>query len=291
LLSGLWFAQGHYREGRRWVEHALERSAPAAPLTRAQALLVAGMLAVFQADYDHAARFVDDAMAVVRELGDPHRIGEAMTYAAFVAYRRGAYGQAQALLRDAEGLLAHHPLVAPGALAIFGPGDVALAQEAFGDAVRMYQETITRLQAPRYAFSLSDAQAGLAAAYLCTGHTPQAVALYDACLQRSRDQGFAPLAVSALLGFAAVAVAADCLEVGAHLLGAAEGAAADLGLALFPRDRPVRDRALAALETGLGAERLAALRRAGQAHSIAQAAQEARHLVMETALAPPAALP
>jgi tetratricopeptide (TPR) repeat protein len=256
-------------------------------MARAQALLVAGMLTVFQADYDQSVRFIDEALAVVRELNDPHLIGEAMTCAAFVAYREGDYSRATAQLREADRLLAGHPLAAPGALAIFGPGDVALAQEDFTAAALKYQEMISRLQASRYAFSLSDAEAGLAGVYFCTGRLPEAAALYSASLQRSRDRNFAPLATSALFGFAGLAAGAGQFELGARLLGAAEGMAERLGLAIFPRDLPVRNRSLTALKREMDEERLATLRGAGRTLSMDHVTQEAGNLAATLVAAPP----
>jgi hypothetical protein len=73
------------------------------------------------------------------------------------------------------------------------------------------------------------------------------------------------LAVSSLNGLAGVAAASGQPKAGARLLGAAEGLASSLGAPAYPRDRPVRARALAALTAALGPQRLAAAREAGRA--------------------------
>ena len=57
---------------------------------------------------------------------------------------------------------------------------------------------------------------------------------------------------SSLHGLAGVAAESGQPEAGARLLGAAEGLAASLGAPAYPRDQPVRARALAALTAALG---------------------------------------
>jgi hypothetical protein len=68
-----------------------------------------------------------------------------------------------------------------------------------------------------------------------------------------------------LNGLAGVAAASGQPEAGARLLGAAEGLASSLGAPAYPRDQPVRARALAALTAALGPQRLAAARESGRA--------------------------
>jgi hypothetical protein len=125
-------------------------------------------------------------------------------------------------------------------------------------------------------WDLSDAQAGLGAVNVLTGDLVRAAALYRESLDRAQEQGMTVLVGSALFGLAAIASAAGQPESGAHLLGAAEGITAPLGVPLFPRDSPVRDHALAALTTALGEERLAAAREAGRALTMEAAIGEAR---------------
>ena len=100
LLYGLWLAHGQYREGLRWLERALERSSQTASAGRVQALVAAGMLALFQGDYARAATFSPEAVALAQELDDPLLVGQALTIAGFLAYRQGEYGQAEDLLNE-----------------------------------------------------------------------------------------------------------------------------------------------------------------------------------------------
>jgi hypothetical protein len=118
-------------------------------------------------------------------------------------------------------------------------------------------------------------QAGLAAVRYLTGDLPGAAALYGESLQQSYALAFWPLVVSSLLGLAGIAVDAGQPEVGTRLLGATESFATLLGAPLFTRDGPVYERVLAALRSGLGEDRLVAMREAGSTLGIDQAVAEA----------------
>jgi hypothetical protein len=86
-----------------------------------------------------------------------------------------------------------------------------------------------------------------------------------------------PLMVgSSLHGLAGVAAESGRPEAGARLLGAAEGLASSLGAPAYPRDQPVRARALIALTAELGEEQLATAREAGRALTLEAAIAEAQ---------------
>jgi predicted ATPase len=296
MLYGLWFQRGLYREARQWVNQALERSTQTASVARGEALVAAGFMAAFQGDYTQADIFVDEGLALALELDDPVLIGDALSYAALICYRRGAFARAEALLAaliwyrrsafeladalldEALTLLRDRAHRTTGALIVQLPGDVALAQERFDLAAKRYRVAIDHFQAPGYDWGLSDAQAGLAAVCYCTGDYGHATALYTESLNRAYGLNFTHLVASALLGLGTVAAASGRPEEGAHLLGAAEGMMAALGAPMFPRDRPIRERGLTALRAALGEERLAAAREAGRIMSIEQAVVKAKSI-------------
>jgi hypothetical protein len=130
---------------------------------------------------------------------------------------------------------------------------------------------------------LSVAQAGLAGVRFCVGDVARALADYRESFERARTLGFPMYVASALFGLAAVAAVADRAEVGAQLLGAGEGLIAALGAPLFPRDEPVRARALAALHAALGRAELEAARTTGQRLSLAEVATLADGVAMASA--------
>jgi predicted ATPase/DNA-binding XRE family transcriptional regulator len=285
-LYGLWLMQGLYREGLHWIEQALERSVRIASGPRVEALVVASRLAAFQGDYTRAAAFSAEGLVLARVLGDPLRTAKALEAAGLVSYRRGDYSQAEDHLEEALRVLRGLSETVPGAISELATnlmllGDTALVQKQFDRAATRYAEAVEVAQTVADAYAAIDAQTGLAAANYCTGNTARAASLYMDSLDRAQNVGPTLLVASALFGLAGVAAESGRPEEGAHLLGAAEGSAASVGAPIFPRDRPVRNRALAALAAALDEQRLAAAREVGRALTIDQAVAEA-NVVAET---------
>jgi hypothetical protein len=103
------------------------------------------------------------------------------------------------------------------------------------------------------------------------GRLEHAAALYLESLAGAQERDIALLVATSLLGLAGVAAEVGRPETGARLFGAAEGIWAFLGASMFPRDRPVSERALAALTQILGEERLIILAEQGRALTIEEA--------------------
>jgi predicted ATPase/class 3 adenylate cyclase len=279
LFYRLWLAPALYREGQQWIVRALKRSRQDASDVRFRALALAANLAWHGGDYSQAEFFVAEALAIARQLDDPVLIGDALAQSGAVAYRQGAYGRAEELLLEAHELLRRRAAGNwyGGELSLLG--DMALVQGHFDQAAAWYAQAIEILKKTGHLWDLTDAEEGLGALNVCTGNLIEAAALYRESLDRAQDHGFTMLVSSALLGVATMAVASRQPETGARLLGAAEGIAESLGVPIYPRDLPVRERGLDALRAALGEERLAAEREAGQALSIDVAVGEAMAVI------------
>jgi predicted ATPase/transcriptional regulator with XRE-family HTH domain len=291
LAHGLWFALGLYREGLHWIERALERSGHDSSEGRLAVLGSAATLAIFQGDYTRAATLTGEELTLARELGSPLLLGRALTTAGLLAYRRGEYGQSEALLEEACRVQRRlvdsvpDPILRLG-VALLERGDTALAQEQFDRAARRYEEALERYEPTHDYWGPLDAQTGLAGVSYCTGNRTRAVTLYVDVLNRARDAGITMLVASALNGLAGLAAESGQPETGALLLGAAEGIAKSAGAPLFPRDEPIRARALAALTAALGEAQLAAAREAGRALTVEEAVVEAMAVTEVARLAP-----
>lgn len=100
LAATLWplcNLRGHYAEGREWMDWAatVDRHAPAQ--LRAKALRGSGSLAALQCDYAAAARRINAALHLYRELGDHAGEASAVHVLGSVARERGRYPRAEAL--------------------------------------------------------------------------------------------------------------------------------------------------------------------------------------------------
>jgi predicted ATPase/transcriptional regulator with XRE-family HTH domain len=280
-LYGLDFAPGLYREGMEWLERALERSRHVTSAARVKAFAAASTLAGFLGDYDRAAYFIGEGLALARKLGDPLLIGQALALTGFVSYRRGDYSEAEEVLGDAYRLLGEPVDRGADAMAVAGItllllGDNALAQEQIARAATRYESARTLFEATSNELWLCDARAGLGGVNSCMGNPRVAATHYLAVLERVEELGFPMYVASCLVGLAGIAVVAGYPEAGARLLGAAEATADAREAPIYRRDWPVRDRSLAALMAVLGQSQLTAAREAGRALGLYEAMAEAQ---------------
>ena len=303
-LMAIWASPA--ADGLAWVDRALERSRHIVSEARAQVLNGAGIQVAYGGDYTRSARYFAEQLAVARELGAPYHVGEALVNLGHVSYRMADYGLAEARLSEALETLRAAP---PTALAtvlntargLLILGDTALVQEEFDRAANCYARALEIAEVSTTDWGLSDIRAGLGGAMFCRGNLARAAQLYANCLTtaqqaiaaenlaRARDRSFTPIIVSALLGLAGIAVASGAPDRGARLFGAAEAITAFQGMAIFPRDRPVRERSLASLKASLGEDEFAAARRSGAELTIEQAVAKAASVAATIISASPVA--
>ena len=100
-----WWIRGHFTEGRRWMERALEKGGAAMrPLDRARALYVAGTLATGQADYRQAQELVEESKTLFEEAGDEEGAALALGSAGIATVGQERYEMGIAILEEAAGL-------------------------------------------------------------------------------------------------------------------------------------------------------------------------------------------
>lgn len=150
LASGLWRywrVRSYFSEGRRWLEDALSRADSANPSTRARALLGAGSLANYQADYARAGQLLEQSLALHRELNDRQGIayclnllshGQMMT--GDLAGAHASIGESLTIFRslgDTRGL--GYALYFLGSMHL-ARGDAAAAQPALEESLTHLKE-------------------------------------------------------------------------------------------------------------------------------------------------------
>jgi DNA-binding CsgD family transcriptional regulator/tetratricopeptide (TPR) repeat protein len=94
-LGWFWDQAGHYREGLAWLERALAVSAENTPAcVRCEALCKVGHLAQ-TLDEPRAARYLEQALALARSIGDGDSEAEASVLLGILAEDRGDYATAE----------------------------------------------------------------------------------------------------------------------------------------------------------------------------------------------------
>ena len=100
-LWQFWWLRGHEREGREWLEGALDASSSKFQCARAKALHGAGVLARSRADYTWAIERLVESLALGRLLDDHSRIAAALNQLGVVRQFQGSHDEARRLLEEA----------------------------------------------------------------------------------------------------------------------------------------------------------------------------------------------
>jgi predicted ATPase len=100
-LGHFWSGQGHYREGRAWLESALAHAGIAAAADRAKALVALGQIAIYQgANHEAEAQLVEGLVAR-RQQGAAFYEANALLNLGALATTRGDHDRSTALLEEA----------------------------------------------------------------------------------------------------------------------------------------------------------------------------------------------
>ena len=94
-LATFWHHRGYLREGRRWLEWALEHAVDAPLQWRGRALAGLSMVVYAQGDPDVTAPSAEAALAIAREVGDPDLTALAVHMLGLAELTRGRWERAE----------------------------------------------------------------------------------------------------------------------------------------------------------------------------------------------------
>jgi non-specific serine/threonine protein kinase len=226
----------HLREGRAWVERALDAAGDEVePSDRARGLWVASLLAYYQGDYDAQRRRAHQTLAAAREVDDPLLLARAL------------YIEALALLRENEPRaadryresLAHSEALgdAPGiAMACNDLGELARGRHDLDEAAPLYARALELWRSAGDATGAARAASNLAQVARERGDLDEAARLLRESLAASAEVGDREQRVGTLAGVVALAVQGGRATDVAVLYGATEAELAATGNVLDPLD-------------------------------------------------------
>jgi tetratricopeptide (TPR) repeat protein len=182
LLQELWFEEDYTSEGRSWFTSLLALPQAAARTSlRAQALDLAGALALNQGDYAIARALKQEGLAIFRELGDQVRVGYALLHLGhLVGYAQENFSAARKLYQEGLDILRGAFHVEGTAHALANLANVAILTSDYASAGPLVQESlqIYRELGSAYDMALSvERAAGIAAG---TDHPERALRLAGA---------------------------------------------------------------------------------------------------------------
>jgi predicted ATPase/DNA-binding SARP family transcriptional activator len=186
-LYWFWRVRGYFAEGLRWLEGAILRSKGRWAAARVKALNGAATLAWDQSEYDRATVFLEESLALSREVADQRGSAYALYNLGNLAYTRGDYRRAVAFLE--ESLVLSREVVEQRNIAVCLNllGSIMREQRDYHQATALLEEglALCRELGDQRAIARSLSNLGLVAQY--RGDYHQALALFGESLVMFRE--------------------------------------------------------------------------------------------------------
>jgi tetratricopeptide (TPR) repeat protein len=284
-LWQFWKLHGHFREGRTWLERAVEAGGTTPDALRAPVLLAAGEAAAAQGDHTRAVGLIDRSIYLFQQIGDTQRLAAAMSSLGMLLRDSADYPRAEVVLEvclELQRSLGDRPGMALttdflGCIAR-NQGDYARAEQFLQQSLALYQDLddahgialayhdlgeAAHLQgddaraAELYATSLARFQVLGAKVMIAwslhnqgylkqrAGEAAQAIAQFQESLQIFRDLGVRDGIAACLLGIAGVT--SDSVRA-TRLLGASEAVRESIGGVFVPLYVAAYDRTVSEIE-------------------------------------------
>jgi predicted ATPase/serine/threonine protein kinase len=269
-LRNLWSYHGHYSEGRRWLEAALERGHDAPTHSRMNALRGAGNLAWQQGD--PAARgYFEESLRIARETGDASQVAWSSYGIGKVATLGGDLQAAREHLTEALEIATTLDTRVLTAQSLNSLGEVERQAGDLAAARSCYRQALETHRRGGDVNGACVSLLNLGAVAWEVGDVADAASCYREALSVARDLGHKAFCGGSLEGLGAVAASRGDWARAGRLAGAAQTLLDSIGYELAPTDKAFRERYLDAIRAALGDEAFEAAHAAGRAMTLEQA--------------------
>jgi predicted ATPase/class 3 adenylate cyclase len=310
-LSWFWFLHGHFSEGRRWLESALAENPHAPARLRARTMNGAGNLAwgqgdferaellhqealgllrevgdvggmaftlgrlghipQYQGDYDRAAKLYEESLQLFRQVGDVWGVPSALYWLGAVAYEQGHISRAKVFFEEGLTLYRRTGDRRGMAYQLRGLGRVAISQGDTAAAMTLLTESVSLFRSLGDKLGTTWSLHSLGEAALIVGDVRQADAYFKHGLDLHRQTGNKQGASECLGGVARVAMTSGDLPRAAHLFAASSGLREAMGARARTSNYAETAGDLSTLRTGLGDEVFASIWKVGSRMDFEQA--------------------
>ena len=141
-LSKFWEFHAHLTEGQRWLEGALSRGAEAPPDLLALCLDGAGVLARSQGEVKRAQAFLEESVALRRNLGDNRALAQSLRHLGSLTFDRGDLETTKRHFEESAALFKKERDEAGYAGTINNLGVLATVHERWNAAASLYEEAL-----------------------------------------------------------------------------------------------------------------------------------------------------
>jgi len=249
-LRLFWEVRGHFGEGGRWLEEALQRATDVPPLVRLRAVSASGAIAFRVGEHELARERFTAALELARELEDELWIARALSDVGTVAAVLEEYDEAVVLLEESADLFRKLDVPARLATVLGNLGHIASQRGDYARAIEVTEEALALESShkPNAAISLFN----LGSHNLGAGNHERAREWLERAIAHSLGLGFKEVMAYALAAYARLCLLEDDAPRAAYLAGIADRLLADAGLQLQPAEQALFDEAKATAERELG---------------------------------------
>jgi predicted ATPase/class 3 adenylate cyclase len=279
-LGPFWLKRGAFGEGRQWLEGSLlegSRSGEsnASASTRAKALLWVGRHAHHQGDLTSSRSFLEEGLALAREVGETWVAVVALVHLGFVVASQGDYGRAAVFANEALAIAQQIGDKRLLACSLDSLGVVARLQKEYERAVAFHAECLALARDLGDKWWVAVTLGSLAVEMRGLGDYEQARAFHSEQLALALELDEKREIASCLDGLAGLALGQGQAERAARLMAVAEALRQAIGTSLPPSRRTVLDSTLEAARATLDATVFSAAWAEGRAMTIEEALDEA----------------
>ena len=275
VLAPFWEHRSHLREGLERILEALDRHPDAPAELRTAPMSRGSIMAVKQGDLQTARQIAQSKKELHEAAGEEAGVGDALHLLGVVAASEGRFEEARALLEQGKSIR-ERVGTATGVQASFhnlgllamDQGDFTLARAELGSALAIAEREGLEWQ-------VANSRCDLAFAELGEGRIDEARERFEEASTDALRMGWKENIAYCLVGLGALSLDAGDPDRSARLLGQAERLQQEIPLRFEPYADRVRLKLEEDLRTGIGADRLDALRAEGRSLSIEQAVAEA----------------
>ncbi len=270
-----WYLNGHWSEGREWLERVVARESEASPQARGRALTELGRLALYQGDDARAISALEQALTLCRRAGDRHGTIYALYLLGIGAEDIGNDVQATTWLQESLQLAREVDNRSMIAWVLYHLGIVASGRGEYTTAVRNCREALTVFRQIEELWGIAVTLGYLGLLASIVGELAEAADTFREALAILDELGVIEGLSETLANVAVFAQAIGQHESAARLIGAAAVMTEALGARATWPEREIREPTAVALRSALGPLEFARVQDTGRALTREQAIAEA----------------
>jgi predicted ATPase/DNA-binding CsgD family transcriptional regulator len=281
-LWRFWEIHNHSREGRQHLTTLL--ALPGAQIhtsARARALYGAGYLAMMQGtekSFTTSEAFMNESMAIARELGEPQLIANGIYGSGILALYRGDNEQAIKQLEESLTLFRQLGDCVGTYVSLYNLAEAATARRDYGQAQKLHEESLMLKREQGDEWSIANSLMSLAIIARLQENYQQAIDLIQQGLGLFQKIGDRTDVAFCLLEFSAIAAIQGQSQLAVQLYAVADMLLEGLGFPSGHAYRAKSERQLASIRLRMGEARFKAAWEMGRALTLDQAIEQARGL-------------